>query len=246
MNWFIAVWNNYWSLWDHAAHVKHEFFAELATQINCWIFWVCLEGNGSGNWWSNFTRVWWFRGNANLWMKIGFLMQWSIRDSLSYWIWECKTCFKVFLFSTDTSSLWRFYLSLLLQFEITEFLSHSWDIMFTILGRADDRMCGQVEQSTETTKGIKNSNGCGHDCHQLGGVAVINHQWFPFPYAECFWHIRWLVLLELTRHLVFIVMQHGVRRGAGMWSKAFPAAPSAQRSSTYTHSFIQVGCWFCH
>lgn len=57
MNWFIAVWNNYWPLWDYTAHVKHEVFAEWATQMNCWIFWLYLEGKGSEDWWSNFTAV---------------------------------------------------------------------------------------------------------------------------------------------------------------------------------------------
>lgn len=48
MNWFIAVWNNCWPLWDYTAHVKHEFFAEWATQMNCWIFWLYLEGKAAG------------------------------------------------------------------------------------------------------------------------------------------------------------------------------------------------------
>lgn len=72
MNWFIAFSNNHWSLWDCAAHVKQEFFAEWATQMNCWIFWLYLEGKGSRDWWSNFTALWWSISSANFfWMETG-------------------------------------------------------------------------------------------------------------------------------------------------------------------------------
>lgn len=68
----------------------------------------------------------------------------------------------------------------------------------------------------------------------------------PLLMQCAFGHIRWLVLLELTRHLVCIVIQRGACRGVATWSKTKPAALSAQHYSTHTYSFIQVGCCFCH
>lgn len=85
MNWFIAFSNNHWSLWDFAAHVKQEFFAEWATQMNCWIFWLYLEGKGSRDWWSNFTALWWSISSASLFeWKLGSIIEGHLVDEIYF------------------------------------------------------------------------------------------------------------------------------------------------------------------
>lgn len=59
--------------------------------------------------------------------------------------------------------------------------------------------------------------------------SVLNHVfdsknniplWLFFLSMSAFGHISWLVLLELTRHLVCIVIQRGARKEVGTWSNA--------------------------
>lgn len=90
MNWFFAVFNNCWPLWDHGVHVEQEVFAVWATH-----FWRYLWGKGSEDWWSNFTPLWWEMRGANFSTKDEFFSYRSAFGTPLDWLCSCQDSLRI-------------------------------------------------------------------------------------------------------------------------------------------------------
>lgn len=89
MNWFFAVFNNCWPLWDHGVHVEQEVFAVWATH-----FWRYLWGKGSEDWWSNFKPLPWGTRGANFSTKDQIFSYRSAFGALD-WLCSCQDSLRI-------------------------------------------------------------------------------------------------------------------------------------------------------